>query len=121
MGRAMLPDGLYRDLTMSNQPVTLINVFTVESGRQQDLVALLAKATEEAVRRASGFLSARLHCSLDGRKVAMYAQWRSQEDYLAMRANPAPQAYLQQALAFATLEPGIYEVVHTFSPEGMTP
>lgn len=29
----------------------------------------------------------------------MYAQWRSVEDYQAMRENPAPLPYLQQALA----------------------
>jgi hypothetical protein len=39
----------------------------------------------------------------------------SAEDYEAMRTNPGPLPYLQQALAFATFEPGIYEVVETYS------
>jgi len=101
---------------MSNKPVTLINVFTVEPLRQQELVALLARATEGSVRHAAGFVSARLHRSLDGTKVTMYAQWRSAEDYQAMRADPTPLPYLQQALAIARFEPGIYEVVQTFFP-----
>ena len=46
----------------------------------------------------------------------MYAQWRSMEHYQAMRANPAPLPYLQQALAIAQFDPGIYEVVETYSP-----
>jgi len=46
----------------------------------------------------------------------MYAQWRSAEDYQAMRADPTPLPYLQQALAIARFEPGIYEVVQTFFP-----
>jgi hypothetical protein len=46
----------------------------------------------------------------------MYAQWRSDSDYQAMRANPAPLPYLKQALEIAKFEPGIYEVVQTFSP-----
>jgi hypothetical protein len=46
----------------------------------------------------------------------MYAEWRSSEDYHAMREDPAPLPYLKQALAIATFEPGMYEVVRTFSP-----
>jgi hypothetical protein len=45
----------------------------------------------------------------------MYAQWRSIEDYEAMRQNPAPLPYLQEALTIAKLEPGTYEVVETYS------
>jgi quinol monooxygenase YgiN len=103
---------------MSNKPVTLINVFTVEPGKQQELIELLIKATEGSVRHARGFLSARLHRSLDGTKVTMYAQWRSNEEYQAMRKDPGPLPYLQQALAIAKFEPGMYEVVQTFSPAG---
>ena len=46
----------------------------------------------------------------------MYAQWRSVADSEAMRTDPAPLPYLQQALAIATFEPGMYEVVRTFAP-----
>jgi hypothetical protein len=45
----------------------------------------------------------------------MYAQWRSVESYQAMRENPDPLPYLQKALVIAKFEPGIYEVVETFS------
>jgi quinol monooxygenase YgiN len=95
--------------------VTLINVFTVEPANQRQLVELLARATETSVRHAPGFVSASLHRSLDGTKVTMYAQWRSVEDYRAMRENPAPLPYLQQALAIAKFDPGMYEVVETYS------
>jgi hypothetical protein len=46
----------------------------------------------------------------------MYAQWRSAKDYQAMREDPAPLPYLQQALAIARFETGMYEVVETFLP-----
>jgi quinol monooxygenase YgiN len=95
--------------------VTLINVFTVEPANQQQLVELLARATETSVRHASGFISASLHRSLDGTKVTMYAQWRSVEAYQAMRDNPAPLPYLQQALSIAKFDPGMYEVVESYS------
>jgi quinol monooxygenase YgiN len=105
-------------MIMSDGMVTLINVFTVAPERQQQLVDLLTRATEGSVRNAPGFISARLHRSLDGTKVTMYAQWRSNEDYQAMRKDPAPLPYLTQALEIAKFEPGMYEVVQSFSPPG---
>jgi quinol monooxygenase YgiN len=103
-------------ISKSNKLVTLINVFTGAPAHQQEVVDLLARATATSVRHAPGFISASLHRSLDGTKVVMYAQWRSIEDYEAMRENPAPLPYLQQAVALAKFEPGMYEVVETFSP-----
>ncbi len=102
-------------ISPSRKLVTVINVFTVEPENQWQLVELLARATETAVRHEPGFVSASLHRGLDGTKVTMYAQWRSIEDYQAMRANPAPLPYLQQALAIAQFDPGMYEVVKIYS------
>jgi quinol monooxygenase YgiN len=103
-------------MTISNYTklVTFINVFTVEPANQQRLVDLLAHATNASVRQAPGFVSATLHRSLDGTKVTMYAQWRTIEDYQAMRNNPASRDYLQEALAIAKFEPGIYEIVESY-------
>jgi quinol monooxygenase YgiN len=84
--------------------VTLINVFTVDPAKQQQLVDLLTRATESSVRHIPGFISASLHRSLDGAKVAMYAQWRSVEDYQAMRKNAAALPYMEQALTLAKFE-----------------
>jgi quinol monooxygenase YgiN len=103
-------------ISKSNKLVTFINIFTVEPANQHQLLDLLARATDTAVRHAPGFISASLHRGLDGTKVVMYAQWRSIEDYEAMRQNPAPLPYLQEALTIAKFEPGSYEVVETYSP-----
>jgi quinol monooxygenase YgiN len=102
----------------SRQLVTFINVFTVEPGSQQRLVDLLMHVTSEYVRHAAGFVSSRLHRSLDGRKVTMVAQWRSMADYEAMRADPRPRSYLEEALAIAQFEPDSYEVVADFTAPG---
>jgi len=95
--------------------VTFINVFTVDPANQQRLVDLLARSTDTSVRHAPVFISSSLHRSIDGTKVTMYAQWRTIEDYEAMRKDPAPLPYLQEALTFATFEPGMYEAVETFT------
>jgi quinol monooxygenase YgiN len=101
---------------LSDKPITLINVFNVLPANQQRLIELLIQATENSVRNAPGFISARLHRSIDGTKVTMYAQWRSSEDYATMRADPAPLPYFKEALEIATFEPGMYEVVQEFHP-----
>jgi quinol monooxygenase YgiN len=97
--------------------ITFINVFTVEPADQQRLVDLLTQVTDTSVRHAAGFVASALHRSLDGTKVTMYAQWRTIEDYEAMRKDPAPLPYLQEALTIAKFEPGMYEVVESFLPD----
>jgi quinol monooxygenase YgiN len=103
-------------ISKENKFLTLINVFNVDPPKQRELVELLVQATQGSVRHVAGFVSASLHRSLDGTKVTMYAQWRSLEDYQAMRANPSASPYMDRALALATFEPGMYEVVETFAP-----
>ena len=101
--------------------LTFINVFTVTQANQQRLIDLLTRVTDGFVNRAPGFISAKLHRSIDGTKVTMYARWRSMEDYQSMRQHPGPLPFLQEALTFATFEPGMYEIVRTFKPLAKLP
>jgi quinol monooxygenase YgiN len=105
-----------KTLTISteNKYLTLINVFTVDPPNQQKLIDLLTTATETTVSHVKGFISSALHSSLDGKKVTMYAQWESLEDYQAMRDNSMASPYLDQALGIASFDPGNYAVVKTF-------
>jgi quinol monooxygenase YgiN len=111
MGKEAMPS-----ISTSAELVTFINVFTVEPANQPRLLELLTRVTETHVRHAPGFISSALHRSVDGTKVTMYAQWRSIEDYEAMRLDPAPMPYLREALTLARFEPARYEVVETFLP-----
>ena len=97
--------------------VTFINVFTVDAANQARLVGLLRQVTNDIVRHAPGFIASSLHRSLDGRKVTMYAQWRSMAEYEAMRKDPRPVPYFEQALAISTFDPGSYEVVDDFAAD----
>jgi heme-degrading monooxygenase HmoA len=90
--------------------VTLINIFTVAPERQQDLVELLDRATEETMRNLPGFVSANIHRSLDGQHVANYAQWRSEADFRAMLANPEAQEHMRRSVEMARAEPVLYKV-----------
>ena len=84
-----------------NKLITLINISTVEPAKQQQLVDLLIQATETSMRHLPGFISANIHRSLDGTKVANYAQWRSVEDFQAMQKNPAAKPHMEQVAALA--------------------
>ena len=102
-------------ISKENNYLTLINVFTVEPENQQKLIDLLILATESSVRKIAGFISSSLHKSLDGKKVTMYAQWKSIEDYQNMRNNSTASPYLEEAMKIAEFDMGMYEVVKTFS------
>lgn len=94
--------------------IVFINVFHVDQADQQRLVDILTKVTREIVSKAPGFVSSTLHRSTDGGKVTMYARWASLADYEAMRQDPAPRPFLDEALSFARFDPGMYEVVGEF-------
>jgi heme-degrading monooxygenase HmoA len=90
--------------------VTLINVFTVAPERQQELVAMLERATVEVFQHLPGIRSANIHRSLDGAKVANYVQWASKELFEATGRDPAAQAQRNALAAIASFEPALYEV-----------
>lgn len=89
----------------------LINTFTVDPGNAERLLDLLTRATDDVLRHQSGFVSANLHVSDDGRHVANYAQWRSREDYEAIMKDPAVQQHLKDAAAAAvSFDPIFYRL-----------
>ncbi len=101
-------------ISKDNKVVTLINVFTVEPENQQKLVDLLVEATEKTMKNVSGFISANIHKSLDGVRVANYAQWRSREDFETMVKNPEAQKHMKPIAEIAKADFHLYEVADTF-------
>jgi quinol monooxygenase YgiN len=88
--------------------LVLINTFTVEPSRAEELIAVLSHATEAGMRQRRGFVSANLHISHDKRHVANYAQWRSKDDLEAMMKDPTAQAHMREAASIATSFSPIY-------------
>lgn len=95
--------------------VTLVNVFTVAPENQQRLIEMLIQATEKTMKHVPGFVSANIHKSLDGVRVANYAQWRSREDFEAMLKNPEAAAHMKPIGEIAEFDAHLYEVVETLS------
>ena len=89
---------------------TLVNVFTVTPEKQDTLVQLLIEATNKTMRHLPGFVSASMHRSLDNTRVVNYAQWRSKDDFEAMRTNPEAIPHMKAAAALASFDPITCEV-----------
>jgi quinol monooxygenase YgiN len=98
----------------NNDIATLINVFTVEPSKQEKLVEMLTKTTEQLMVKQEGFISANIHKSLDGTKVVNYAQWKSKEAFEKMLNNPQAQTHMNDILEVAKTSDGnLYKVVFT--------
>jgi heme-degrading monooxygenase HmoA len=98
-------------IAKANDVVTLINVFTVAPEDQQRMVDVLVEATQAVMRKQPGFVSANIHKSLDGTRVANYAQWRSKEAFEAMLRDREAAEHMGEAARIAeSFEPHLYEV-----------
>lgn len=102
-------------ISVGNELVTLINVFTVEPQNQDKLIKILERATEEVMRYMPGFVSANIHRSLDGVRVVNYAQWRSKEAFENMLQNAVAQRHMSEALSVSGSEPHLYQVISVYS------
>ena len=97
--------------------IVLINTFTVEPDKADELMSVLSHATEKGMSQQPGFVSANLHISQDKKHVANYAQWRSQADLDAMMANPAVREHMAEAAKIATsFEPIYYTLRESHGP-----
>jgi hypothetical protein len=62
-----------------------------------------------------GFVSANIHRSLDGVKVANYAQWKSKEPFENILQNSGAQKHMNEASNASSPEPHLYQVVSVFN------
>ena len=90
------------------EPVVLINVYRCAPEKQALLREHLAVMVA-AQRGADGFVSATLHRGLNDKTAAVYAVWRSREDWKAMARSPAVAGAMEPIMAIATFEPHLYE------------
>ena len=91
--------------------VVLINTFTVDPAKAEELLNVLSDATEKGMRQRPGFVSANLHMSRDKTHVANYAQWRRQADLDAMMNDPDAHLHMRKAAEIAdSFDPICYEL-----------
>ena len=98
----------------SKKLCTLINVFTVEPAKQQELFESLVMASEKVMNRMPGYISANIHLGDDGKTVTNYAQWASLEDYQKALKLPEVMEHLKQAAGLAIeFKPVTYNTIWT--------
>ena len=100
-------------ITPDQDVMTLVNVFTVEPDRPQELVDLLVRATDEVMQHLPGFVSANIHRSDDGEHVVNYAQLATLADFEAMQRDPRASEHMGGAAAIASFAPVVCRVVHS--------
>lgn len=96
-----------------NEVVTGILVYITTPDRQQEIFETLQNYIKTVVKPLPGFISASLHKSLDGTRVANYAQWQNNEYYDAFFALPDTQILIDQLLKFSQCEKSRYTVNYT--------
>ncbi len=97
--------------------ITLINVFTVDPSRQQQLVDALIETTRQVWRLQDGFISASIHKSKDRKKVVNYVQYKGKEAFDKRLDNPEAVIHMNKVLSMAKADGNLYEVVFTDSKE----
>ena len=99
-------------MNMSNPKnyLTLVNVFPVESEKQQKLIEILTQAATETMRHQPGFLSAHVYRGVSGTYVANIVQWRSQGDFNHMWQQPEAQQHVAAVHTVAQGNPQLFEL-----------
>lgn len=97
-------------VTTADDVMTLVNVFTVDPAHQQQLIDILTEAADTMIQ-LPGFVSANVHRGNDGRRVVNYVQWRSEDDFEAMKRDPRAAPHMQRAAELAQYDPIVCQVV----------
>ncbi|MEY2831452.1 MAG: hypothetical protein RLZZ574_710 [Cyanobacteriota bacterium] len=105
-------------LSLDNSLTTVIVIFKVKPEQQQDLIQAIQEFLE-TVKIQPGFVSANLHQSTDGLKVANYAQWLDMNSFTAFRDNQQVQAKAAKLFEFDTPDSHVYEIVTSESKVGI--
>lgn len=82
-------------------------------GGAQALLDHLVEFTETVMSSLPGFVSANLHVSDDGLRVANYAQWESRKHFEDMQKNKGVQAHFSIAASLCeSFDPATYTVAY---------
>ncbi|MCJ8278964.1 MAG: antibiotic biosynthesis monooxygenase [Rivularia sp. ALOHA_DT_140] len=104
-------------IATNNEVATVIIIFNVEPETQQELLDTIYDFLD-TVKKQPGFVSGNLHKSIDGLKIANYAQWKTKEDFENFLNNPQIQDKAAKIRKFNP-DSHVYEVVISESKEGI--
>jgi hypothetical protein len=100
-----------------NRSFTQLIEFEIEPQQQPALVSALSLQTERLAQHHSGFLSASIQASDDGRRVLNYLQWQSREAgeaaFQSFESGEQDFWQLIRAHQAKTVSFGSYQVMHS--------
>ena len=99
---------------MGKNNIILINNFEVEDAtKQQKVVDILENSSKQILSKHNGFISTRIHKSLDGKKVMSYVQWENEDAIEKMLNDPRAIIQMNDIARVAKVERTLYELVFT--------
>ncbi|MDY7013442.1 MAG: antibiotic biosynthesis monooxygenase [Cyanobacteriota bacterium] len=101
-------------ISTHNEVSAIIELFSCQPERQPELIDTSIEFARVAAQQP-GFVAIAIHKSLDGLKVATYAQWQSQKDYETFINSPEQQALAAKFSDFPAPDSHLYEVVSSDS------
>ena len=105
-------------LDLENQLLTVIVLFKAKDGQQASVVSAV-KELFAIAKKQPGFVSANLHRSLDGAKIANYAQWESSASLESFQQLPEVQELIGPLReTVEEMDSHIYEIVASESKVG---
>lgn len=88
-------------ISKEQNALTLVSLFTVAPEKQDELLDLLISCTDEFILSCTGFISATYHKSLDGKNVALYAQYENMEAFQGMINSEGGKRMMREGGAIA--------------------
>jgi hypothetical protein len=116
-GAAPDPDRPLDWLRAMESPI-LIDLWTVDSTRRDELVRRISDLIQDSVRGRPGFVSAELYESVDGSAVMVSVRMRTVEERQAITDSPEAHDALRELRAIAHTHARLYRLVESFGEAG---
>ena len=90
---------------------TGINLLSVQPKNMTKLIELFTEYGNKILRMKSGFISANIHKSLDGKQLINYVQWESQEGLHELFDDPGSKQFFEEHKKIAESRWDLFKVV----------
>jgi quinol monooxygenase YgiN len=98
--------------------VTYVQVWELGSREAQNRWLEVMHDSVHILQAKKGFVSMTLHSSLDGTRIAVYAQWTSRETLHAAISDPEAEAAHDRMAEIGTSDGSLYIVERVYGPVG---
>jgi quinol monooxygenase YgiN len=96
--------------------VTFIQIWDVTDTAAQDAWLAIMHGSIDLLRAKPGFISMTLHSSVDGNRIAVYAQWASQAALHDAISDPAAIAAHDRMAQIGTPDGTLYTIDRAYTP-----